>query len=206
MVSKRLGILVAVFAMVVAFAGSALAVDTVGFVDVQDVFKGYDKTVKSNAELDALSKQLVAKLQAMEENMLLPESDLQELVVLRTKADLTDVEKTRLKALQDREITLDKELAELSVKKEPTAQEQARMKELQARKTQSKENANKVRDESEKSFQAKSKELSAGIREDIVKAIEAVAKDKKLTVVIDKEAVLFGGLDLTKDVLSKLKK
>jgi Skp family chaperone for outer membrane proteins len=201
-----LGVVVAAVVMAAAAVGAAFAVDTVGYVNVQEVFQGYDRTTKSNAELDALSKSLVAKLQVLEENMLLSHDDLEELVVLRTKANISDSEKGRMKSLQDKEIGLEKELADLSAKKEPTSQEQARLKELQDRKADAKVDAEKIRDDSEKMFKEKSKELSAAIRDDIVKAIEAVAKDKKLNVIVDKEAVLYGGVDVTKDVLSKLKK
>ena len=205
-VIRRMGVVIAALIVALAAVGAVQAADTFGFVNVQDVFQGYEKTAKSNAELDALSKQLVAKLQVMDENLLLSDSELQELMTLRIKGQLTDPENARMKALQDREIVLDKELADLSSKKEPTAQEQARLKELQDRQVKSRESSDKLKDESEKTFGDRSKALSQEIRDDIVKAIEAVAKDKKLSMVVDKEAVLYGGTDVTKDVLDKLGK
>lgn len=206
MVIKRLCVVVVAAFLVVAAVGAVCAADNVGYVNVQDVFQGYEKTTKSNSELDDLSKALVAKLQVMEENLLLPNAELTELIDLSAKTTRTDQENSRVKAIQDHEVALDKELGDLTSKKEPTAQEQARLKELQGSQSKSKEAADALRADSEKKFQDRSQELSKGIRDDIIKAIEEVAKDKKMTMVVDKEAVLFGGVDITKEVLAKLGK
>lgn len=48
-------------------------------------------------------------------------------------------------------------------------------------------------------------DLSAKFRVKVDDAIKAVAKDKKLDVVVAKEAVLFGGTDITDDVIKKIK-
>ena len=44
------------------------------------------------------------------------------------------------------------------------------------------------------------------IFKDINLAIRTVANQKKLTVIVDKEAVFFGGVDITDDVIAELKK
>lgn len=206
MVIRRLGVVLVAAIAAAAMVGPAFSADAVGFVSVQEVFQGYAKTAKSNEELDALTKTLVGKLQVMEANLLLPDADVRELATLSSKDKLSDVESARRKSLEDRQKTLDKELTDLQAKKEPTAQELARMKELQEKQAKGKENIDKAKDESDKAFQARSKELSGLIREDILKAIEAVAKDKKYSLIVDKDAVLFGGTDVTKDVLEKLGK
>lgn len=51
----------------------------------------------------------------------------------------------------------------------------------------------------------KSQELRAGILEKIDAAVKAVAESKGLSVVIDKSNVVYGGNDITDDVLKKLK-
>ncbi len=48
--------------------------------------------------------------------------------------------------------------------------------------------------------------LMAPIFKDINLAIRTVAKNKKCTVVVDKAATFFGGLDLTDDVIQEVKK
>lgn len=48
--------------------------------------------------------------------------------------------------------------------------------------------------------------LTQPIYKDIDLAIRAVAQTKKITVVVDKNAVFFGGIDITNDVITELKK
>ena len=48
-------------------------------------------------------------------------------------------------------------------------------------------------------------EMSTKLKTQVEDAIKDVAKDKKLEVVVDKQAVLFGGMDITEDVIKKIK-
>jgi len=48
--------------------------------------------------------------------------------------------------------------------------------------------------------------LTQPIYKDIDLAIRTIAQSKKVTVVVDKNAVFFGGLDITNDVINELKK
>ena len=49
------------------------------------------------------------------------------------------------------------------------------------------------------------KELEAQIDASIKQALEQVAKEKKLTVILYKNSVAYGGIDITPDVLAKMK-
>lgn len=51
----------------------------------------------------------------------------------------------------------------------------------------------------------KKQELLKGIADKIDAAVKEVAKSKGLTVVIEKNSVVYGGLDITEDVLKKLR-
>ncbi len=48
-------------------------------------------------------------------------------------------------------------------------------------------------------------ELSSKLRVQVDEAIKLVAKEKNIDVVVDKQAVLFGGTDITEDVIKKIK-
>lgn len=48
-------------------------------------------------------------------------------------------------------------------------------------------------------------DMSNKLKTQVETAIKDVAKDKKLDVVVDKQAVLFGGNDITEDVIKKIK-
>jgi outer membrane protein len=206
---RRSGIVVAVLSIAVGLSAPAVAADapfTAGFVDVQEVFSKYEKTAKSNSELEAFGNQLDAQLKALAQHKLLDDAEVKELQQLVVKADPTDKDRERLAALDEKQKGLDKELIDLQAKKEPTAQESARLKELQDKSTAADAALTKLSEEFEKQFGEKKNKLSEEIRNDILKAIEAVAKDKKLSLVLDKIAVLYGGTDITEPVISRLNK
>jgi outer membrane protein len=48
-------------------------------------------------------------------------------------------------------------------------------------------------------------EMSKKLKTQVEDAIKNVAKEKQIDVVVDKQAVLFGGTDLTEDVIKKIK-
>lgn len=61
-------------------------------------------------------------------------------------------------------------------------------------------------DKYEGAIQEKDTELTNKLLEDVKKAIEKVAKKKGLAVVLDKQSVFYGGVDITDEVIEELKK
>ena len=57
--------------------------------------------------------------------------------------------------------------------------------------------------EAQKNIQQKQKELFAPIKTSVDKSIDSVVKEKGLSTVFEKRAVVHGGTDITKDVLIK---
>ena len=49
-------------------------------------------------------------------------------------------------------------------------------------------------------------EMTKKLQQDIVRAVDSVAKDLGIDVVLDKQVVITGGVDITDMVLSKLNK
>ncbi len=207
MVFKSLCVSLMLFVFVCA-VGPAFAQQqaTIAYVDVQKVFQDYEKTAASNKTLEDLGKKLDSQLQALAQHKLLSEAERNQLLDLVGKDNPTDKDKEAIKALADRQKALEQELQTLQQKNPPTDQEKARLKELMDTSTKTDEQLAKLSDEFEKQFNAKKDELSKIIRDDILAAIEAVAKDKKITVVVDKIAVLYGGTDITQPVLDRLNK
>jgi outer membrane protein len=56
----------------------------------------------------------------------------------------------------------------------------------------------------EQGIQQKQQELINAIRDKVNAAIKAVAEDKRLTVVVDKSVIAYGGQDITDDVMKKI--
>ena len=60
--------------------------------------------------------------------------------------------------------------------------------------------------EHQEALQAKEKELLEPLKKKVDEAITSVGKSKGLAVVVDKNTVVYGGLDVTNDVVGALKK
>jgi Skp family chaperone for outer membrane proteins len=69
-------------------------------------------------------------------------------------------------------------------------------KELEDKRTSAQEASEKKQKELE--------EMSVKLKADVENAIKDVATEKKLEAVVDKQAVLFGGTDITEDVIKKI--
>ncbi|MEN6372788.1 MAG: OmpH family outer membrane protein [Armatimonadota bacterium] len=200
-------VIAAVLAMVALSFTPAKAADTsasLGYVDAATVFEKYTKTEKAKADLEAFAKQLDLQLKTLDANKMLDDNDSKELLALVIKQNPTESEKARIKELQDKEKTLDAELKSLQAKTEPTDQEKARQKELMDMASKSEDNCKKMSQSAETDFTAKRDSVFTDLRNDIMKVIEEVAKQKKIDVVIDKVAVYYGGVDLTQPVIDKL--
>ena len=206
---KLIGLAVVALLAAGMICGPVAAAETpssFGFIDVQGVFDGYEKTQKSNAQLDMLSKQLETRLKTISEFKLLDEAEGKELMDLKVMENPADKDKDRMKALEDKERALDAELKDLQSKKEPTDQDKARLKELQDISAASDNTLLKLNEDYTKQLRAKNEELAKEIRDDMLKAIETVAGENKINVVLDKIAVLYGGMDLTEAVTKELNK
>lgn len=200
-------LLVVVAVMVMATALPLLAADapqTVGCADYTSIWQSYDKQIRYSGEIEAYGKQLQENLLSVSECKLLTSAELTELYGLLTKTNATDKDKERIKQLQDQEKALDAELKDLQSKKDASNPEKARQKELQDRQASSDETMQKLLEQAKGTFDDKNKTLTTEVRNDILKAIEDVSKQKGLTMVIDKNGMLYGGVDITQQVTDKL--
>jgi len=68
-----------------------------------------------------------------------------------------------------------------------------------------KEQINALAQKYEQEIQEKDNELTKVLFADIQSVIKEVATSKGLTVVVDAQAILYGGVDITQDVIDKLK-
>lgn len=135
----------------------------------------------------------------------LTEAERKELETLRAKPKPTDAENARINALQAQSDLLDQEFQKLAGVEKPTPEQDARMKAL----AKLRENAvNALQEAAEKRSQALQKlegEVLEEMQGKILKVVGDIADNRKLSMVIDRQAILYGGQDLTEDVLKKLK-
>ena len=106
--------------------------------------------------------------------------------------------------LTELERVKDEELKKLQETKDLNDQQQARLKELQSLQQKSKDIGTALARDYDAQYQAKMVELQSKSDTDILAAVNEVAKAKELTMILDKAAVLLGGIEVTDDIISKL--
>jgi Skp family chaperone for outer membrane proteins len=176
----------------------------IGIVDTERAYKDAPRIKHYTEDLNKLRQSLATKLDIRSQNMMLDENEIKELIELKTKDNPSDKDKARIKELEDIERARDAELKALQETKEPNEQQKARQKVLSDMQQKSKDTGSALARDYEGQLQSKMQELNTKAENDLREAINKVAQAKAITVVIAKEAVLFGGIDITDEVIAKL--
>jgi len=134
--------------------GSFALAATVGYIDVEQVFKGYNKTRTAQEEINNKMK---------------------------------DYKKILTKYQQE----LDDAKIDGKSEKDMDKIREKMQKELDPKETE---------------IKMLNEDLMTRIRKDIITAAEAAAKEVGIDVVVDKQVIISGGLDLTETVVSRLNK
>lgn len=180
---------------------------TLGYVDLAKV----TDQVKQTQEWQVLVRQyedMQAKLQEEIESLnrtrYLTKAEIEELKTLRARKTVSDGEKKRIEELEKQSDVLDREFSTLAGTERLSDEQQKRLGELdKLRKTgitALQDEANRRR---EQLAQLQGKVLDE-MQGKILKKVEEVADNKDLVLVLDRQAILYGGQDLTPDVLRKL--
>lgn len=176
----------------------------IGVVDLQKVYSDAPRVKQYQEQLDAFNRSLASKLDIRSQNMMLNEEEIKELLDLKAKEKPTDADKARMTQLTELERVKDEELKKLQETKDLNDQQQARLKELQSLQQKSKDIGTALARDYDAQYQAKMVELQSKSDTDILAAVNEVAKAKELTMILDKAAVLLGGIEVTDDIISKL--
>ena len=98
----------------------------------------------------------------------------------------------------------EKRMLELGKKEECTEEEQAELAELETLYNRRMDDLARLQAEIQASKVAKYDELSQLVTDNVDEAVRKVAEAQKLTIVVRKETVLHGGVDITDAVLEDL--
>ncbi|MFQ3549273.1 MAG: OmpH family outer membrane protein [Armatimonadota bacterium] len=177
---------------------------TIGVVDEDLIYSEAPKIKQYMSELDKMKEEFKTKLDIRSQTLMLNETEINEIIDLKMKAQPTAQEKARIAELEAEGKKRDEELRTLIEIKDPNDQQRARLKELQDIQTKAKNTGQAVAEDYDKQWQAKVKELDQKALADIDAAVKEVAQAKGLSVVLAKAAVYYGGVDITQDVIQKL--
>lgn len=204
---------------------------SIGYVDFSEIYNQFTNLPAAQNQLQELTNSLQQSLNLHISYFMLTTQEREELKQLLAKSSLTDADKKRIDELEQLAVSREKELQQLENTANPTEQQKKRLEELQnLRQTASrdidairqeydnraKQKQNELLQEMEKNIRAKlqklginpkeGEELDPYIFQALQKVIGDVAKANNISIVLDKRAVLFGGVDLTQKVIQALNK
>ncbi|MDH7600874.1 MAG: OmpH family outer membrane protein [Armatimonadota bacterium] len=178
----------------------------IGVIDVQKVLRDAPRMKQYMQEYEELRQQLGRILDIRSQNLMLTEDEVKELIELKSKPSPTEQEKARIAELERIERERDAEFKQLQSTANLTDAQKTRLKELQELQDKSKATGKALEDDYNSRLQTKLQELDQQADADIQDAVKKVAEAKGLSLVLVKDAVRFGGIDITDDVISKLER
>ena len=192
----------------------------VGLVDYgkasteSNLYKSYDQ------QIQRYHSELAAEFAEFQSTSYLTSAELSELNALKAKTAQTEAEKTRVAELEGLTKKRNQRLLELQQKTNPTEAEAAELTDLTRTDRAAADQLQKKDSELAAKFSQRNAEYATDVAAKVKEAVAAVAKDKQLDLVFAKELtmpdrqgnaltlpiVLYGGTDITDDVLAKLNK
>lgn len=200
--------LLPILAVVLALSAVSAAdqPSTVGKIDMERVFKEYMLYQQLTEQFNGFAQKLVSRLeQRSKRYSLLLDEEWGRLVELLDKgAAATPAERAALQELQKLNNDRDVELAKLEGLPEFTDAQKKRFQELAAKRTQARQGIEEMKLRVKQQIDERDAELTAQFNGKLQAAVEQVADELKLQVVVQSQVVLFGGIDITDQVITSL--
>lgn len=179
----------------------------VGFVDLNRIMEQIKKTptwATMTKRFDDERTKFQAEIANLTKVRYLTATEKEELERLNAKKSVTDGEKARITELQNKSEAIDKEAQTLAAVEKPTDEQRKRIDELSNLRKAAIANLQDETENRSKKLQDLEGTVLDEMQGKILENVQQVAKSKGLGLVVDQRAVLFGGQDLTEDVLQKL--
>jgi Skp family chaperone for outer membrane proteins len=187
-----------------ALAAEAQPALNVGVVDWQkmlDEFQAYQDTQKG---FQSFVDEREARLGKEATLRLVTAQEKKEYDDLAAVPAPTDQQKQRMKALEKLSQDREKEMSSLQALAPPTPEQQKRLEELRAIADPREKELQELRASLRKEVTAKEEELMKPLQDRIDRALDELMREQRLAIVLRKEVVLRGGLDITSKLLAKL--
>jgi|GEM_PF-1314737 len=198
-------VLVAAGALLCSVTWSAGSDIKIAVVDITRIRKDSPRLKQYDADFAKIQSELQAELDNRGSHLLLDEAEIKQYIALKQKGQTaTDADKAAIKTFDDKQTALDTELKTLQQTPALDDTQKARQKALTEILQKNKATAELFVKDSSGILQGKGDELSAKIETDILAAVKEAAIAKSFNYVYDKGALLYGGIDLTDDVIKRL--
>ncbi|MBE9565520.1 MAG: OmpH family outer membrane protein [Proteobacteria bacterium] len=193
--------------LVVATGAAALAAapaSEVGVVDIEQIYASYPRLQELNQRFAEFRQQQEAQLQQMFQTRLLTDEEQREFTDLLEMGAPTEAREARLTELAQLSAQRDQRLGELGENESRTAEEEQEYTELEQTHNRRVAELTNLQLTLEQAVSDKHDELWGLVTEGVEAAVQAVAEEQSLTLVLQKEAVLYGGVDITDAVVARL--
>jgi Skp family chaperone for outer membrane proteins len=175
-----------------------------GVLDMVRVRAEYRQMQDLNQEFQQFRWEQDRQLQERHKTRMLTDTERQEYGDLSAMAAPTESRSERLKELEELSNERERRLFELRQKEERTPEETAELDELDPRYEQRMRDLAALQAEFQAASNAKLEELSALLQRNLEEAVKETAEDSGLVLVLVKDSVLYGGIDITDAVLENL--
>lgn len=178
-----------------------------GFVDlgqVTDKIKETKEWEVSVKQFETEKSRLKNEIEGLTKVRYLSSPERQELTTLRAKQKPSDSEKARIDALEAQSGKLEQDYQRLATVEKPTDQQKAEIQKLAKLREDSISGLQEETNKRAGQLQKMEEELLEKMQKKILTAVEGVAQNQGLSMIVDRQAVLYGGQDITQDVLKKL--
>jgi Skp family chaperone for outer membrane proteins len=194
----------AVLAVSVPASAATPPASQFGVVAASRIGKEYTKMQELDQQFQDFQREQEARLQQQHKTRLLFDDEQREFLDFAAMAAPTDERDTRLAQLEESSDNRERRLFELRQMKERTPEQEQEYQKLNTLYERRMRELSALQAELQKKVEEKRAELSKIIDDSMTAAIKAVAEEKGLALVFHKEVVLFGGLDITDEVIAKL--
>lgn len=164
----------------------------------------YRQMQELNQEFQQFRWEQDRQLQEKHKTRMLTDTERQEYGDLSAMAAPTETRSARLRELEELSNERERRLFELRQKETRTPEEIAELDELDPRYEQRMRELAALQAEFQAAGNAKLEELSTRLQRNLEDAVKQVAEESELALVLMKESVLYGGIDVTDAVLENL--
>jgi len=179
----------------------------IGIIDVQKILRDAPRMKQYMEDYDGLRQQLGQNLDIRQQNLMLDENQIKDLIELKQKgAAAAEKDKARITELEKIERDRDAKFKQLQGTQTPTDAQKTELKELQDMQGKSKTTGEALEKDYNSRLQTKMQELDEKANADMQEAVNKVVVAKGLSLVLVKDAVRFGGTDITDEVINKLER
>ena len=205
---KRLAFAVMAGAVLMAATGAAALAaapaSDIGVVDIEQIYASHPRLPELNQRFADFRQQQEAQLQRMFQTRLLTDEEQREFMDLLEMGAPTEAREARLTELAENSTQREQRLGELRQNESRTAEEEQEYTELEQTQNRRVAELTNLQLTLEQAVTDKHDELWALVTENVGAAIQTVAEEQSLTLVLQKEAVLYGGVDITEAVVAIL--